>query len=948
MAESVGQIGLDLVVNQNGFNKQINGITNLAKKAGAALASAFAVKKLVSFGEKCIELGSDLQEVQNVVDVTFPDMTKQVNEFAQGAAASFGLSETMAKKFTGTFGAMSKAFGFSEAAAHDMSTTLTGLAGDVASFYNLSQEEAYTKLKSVFTGETESLKDLGVVMTQTALDSFALSNGFGKTTAKMTEQEKVALRYKFVMDQLSGASGDFLRTSDGWANQVRVLNLQIDSLKATIGQGLINVLTPVIKVINTLVGKLMTLANAFKSFSEMVSGKKGTVNAAAGMSAAAAAADETAKSTESVGTAAADATKKMKGLYSFDDLNVLSTDDSGSPDAGLDGGYAEDAIDMGTLPEDTAETDSRFQSLIDKAKDLFGIFKDGFGAGLGDTSVFKNIEESVQSMKDRFASIFTAPEVIGAASGFLDSYVESIGRSVGALTSVGATIADNLLGGLSRYLSSDGAKIKEYIVSLLDISAESASIRGDFNAACANIFSAVGGENGKQLTANLIGIVSDAFMGVTEIASKLSQDLLDVITRPFIDNQESFKSTLDGMLGVTADSLDICKQVIDDTFSGLNEMYNGHIKPMFDSLASGFSDIASALLDTCNTYILPVVQSIQETMSGVVAEHVQPAIDKAIEFIGKAADAVSAIWNNLLVPFVTWFIENVGPYIGAALEVAGSAFSTIYSVVSDVVGGIFSALGGLMDFITGIFSANWSLAWSGIKDFFSGIWFAISSVVSTVFGAISSVISQIISTIGSVISKALTGIKNTFINIFTSIKNVVTSIFTGIWNTIKGIINSILGGIESMANGVVRGVNKVISALNGLSFDIPDWVPGLGGKTFGFNIAELPELQIPKLATGGYVKANTPQLAMIGDNRHSGEVVAPDDKIYEISFRAVTDAMKPLISILTSLASRSESSGNGDVRLIISGELAPFFRWLKVELDKEDRRIGLNYEVRQV
>lgn len=104
---------------------------------------------------------------------------------------------------------MAKAFGFSEKQAYDMGTTLTGLAGDVASFYNLSQDEAYTKLKSVFTGETESLKDLGVVMTQTALDSYAMANGFGKTTSAMTEAEKVALRYQFVQDQLSAAQGDF-------------------------------------------------------------------------------------------------------------------------------------------------------------------------------------------------------------------------------------------------------------------------------------------------------------------------------------------------------------------------------------------------------------------------------------------------------------------------------------------------------------------------------------------------------------------------------------------------------------------------------------------------------------------------------------------------------------------------------------------------------------------
>ena len=107
---------------------QVQGLGGTLKKLGAMLAGAFAVKKVFDFGKSCIELGSDLAEVQNVVDVTFPQMSKQVDKFAQNAATQFGLSETMAKRFTGTFGAMAKAFGFSEKAAYDMSTTLTGLA----------------------------------------------------------------------------------------------------------------------------------------------------------------------------------------------------------------------------------------------------------------------------------------------------------------------------------------------------------------------------------------------------------------------------------------------------------------------------------------------------------------------------------------------------------------------------------------------------------------------------------------------------------------------------------------------------------------------------------------------------------------------------------------------------------------------------------------------------
>ena len=163
-----GSVIIDTRMDTNGVQKGVsaikqsfNGIGSAVKKIGLLIGRAFAAGKLVQFGKECVELGSDLAEVQNVVDVTFTTMSDKVNEFAKNAMTSAGLSETMARRYVGTFGAMSKSFGFSESQAYDMSTALTQLTGDVASFYNISQDLAYIKLKSVFTGETETLKDLG-------------------------------------------------------------------------------------------------------------------------------------------------------------------------------------------------------------------------------------------------------------------------------------------------------------------------------------------------------------------------------------------------------------------------------------------------------------------------------------------------------------------------------------------------------------------------------------------------------------------------------------------------------------------------------------------------------------------------------------------------------------------------------------------------------------------
>lgn len=953
MADSVGQIGLDLVVNQNQFKQQMAGIQGLAKKAGAALAAAFAVKKIIDFGAKCIELGSDLSEVQNVVDVTFPRMSKQVDDFAKNAITSFGLSETMAKKFTGTFGAMAKAFGFGEQAAYEMSTTLTGLAGDVASFYNISQDEAYTKLKSVFTGETETLKDLGIVMTQSALDSYALANGYGKVTAKMSEAEKVALRYKFVQDQLSLASGDFIRTADGWANQVRVLKLQFDSLKATIGQGLINVLTPVIQVINRIISKLMSLANAFKAFTEMVTGKKGGGGASAataGMEAMAQSADKAGAAAGGAGSAAKKAAKDMKSATTgIDELNIINPEtDSGSGGSGggADGGYSADEFDMGELDTSAVdEMDSKYAGLIEKAKELKNLFMAGFKVGFGDTSVLDSMKESIQSIKDSLTEIFTSPEVEQAANRFANILAINLGKIAGSAASIGASIADNLLGGISLFLQQNKDRVIEYIVSMFDIGSRIAEISGNFSKALATVFSSLRSNSAKQITADIIGIFSEAFMGATELAGTFATDVLDTITAPFVENADYIRTTLEDTFSAVEPIFSTIKDLVAETFEKIGTTYDEHVAPMLATFKQGFTEIGTLLLDVYNTYFLPVLQNLSGRFVEFKDQYLSPLIDKFLEFGGKVADAVTKLWTGVIQPFIEWFITNVAPVIAACLQDAIDTFFGFWESVSGIIEGLLTALGGVIDFIVGVFTGDWSLAWEGIKEIFSGIWealkelvsgavtfiqnvvnlawTAISGVTSTIWNGIKALlntiwnwlkslanalfnaiktsistawenvksktseiwesikefVSNLWDTIKTAVDEKFTAMKDAIAGVWDTVKEKTKETWDGIWADIKGIINMIINGVENMANRVIDAINAMIDAVN----EVADKVPGIGADF----IPNIPSIHLPRLAQGGFVRANTPQLAMIGDNRHHGEIVAPEDKMQAMVDRAV-------------------------------------------------------------
>lgn len=1040
-ATSVGEIGLDLVINSSGFQRQVSKMEGLAKKAGATLASAFAVKKLVDFSAKCLDLGSDLAEVENVVDVTFSTMSDQVDKFAKSAAKNFGLSETMAKQYTGTFGAMAKAVGFGEQQAYEMSTALTSLAGDVASFYNLSQDEAYTKLKSVFTGETESLKDLGIVMTQTALDAYAMANGYGKTTSAMTEQEKVALRYKFVLGQLSLAQGDFARTSDSWANQTRLMALQTQSIMASIGQGLINLFTPAIKLINVVLGKVAQLAEAFKGFTELITGKKSSGgsgitdtltsglndataaagDAGSGLADAANSAGNLADNTGAVGAAAKKAAKEMKTLMGFDEINKLAeqTDtgsDSGggsggggsSPSSGGGGlsGLGSGATDFGKLAdtEDNAlnKVNKTLDKIIKKVKELAKLCKKGFFDGLGDLSVLDSIKDECESIQKSFIEIFTDQRVIQSADQLSKTVAYNLGKIAGSATSTGLSIADNLLGGISKYLEKNTSRISQYIADMFDLAAIRVTLTGDVADLIAQVSSVLRSDAAKQITADLIEIFANGFMGVSKLLYQFKTDLATLITKPLTDNAENIKSTLNGLLEPIQVITGTIAATVTSAFEEADAMYQAHIAPMFAAITQGLTELVASVCMAIDTYIKPALDGFAAGFAAVWASNIQPAISQAIILVGQIADCISVLWQEWLQPFIQWFIDTFGPVIGELLALAGESFNNFVGSAGSLIETLLGALSSFISFLTDVFKGDWESAWEDMKTFFVTLWDGISTYLSETWDNITTTISgawqiivdlftpvakwfsNIFDSASKGIQKAWSGVVKFFDGIWSGIQTAfsdtkkwlgdtfqsawdgivniwngaqkwfsdnvtqpIDTLFTNLWEGIKtfaqntwndivgifkaggtifdGFVTSVKDVFVTLVNGIIRGINNVIK----IPFDNLNSVLGgirgidiLGAKPFGW-VPSISVPQIPQLAQGGYVKANTPQLAMIGDNRHQGEVVAPEGKLLEMAKTAASQAGSPeqlqkIINLLETLISLVQ--GGDDIVLAVDGE----------------------------
>ena len=905
MSTNVGSVDFELLLNSNPFNKGIktatntiksSGIENSLKKIGKLALAAFSVKAIVNFGKECIDLGSDLTEVQNVVDVTFGSLNTEVNKFAENAITQFGLGQTVTKKYVGTFGAMAKAFNFSNKEALAMSETLTGLTGDVASFYNLSSDEAYTKLKSVFTGETETLKDLGVVMTQNALDQYALANGYGKTTSKMSEQEKVALRYKFVLDKLNIANGDFARTSDSWANQTRVLSLRFNELKAALGQGFINIFTSIVKGINMVLSKLQVLANAFKSFTEMIFGNAGGDDSLNAVSNLASDASKASDAVSGIGDSAKKTKKDLLGLRGIDEINNLTTssDDSSSSGSGVGGKIDTSGLNL---------TDNLKKQASDIGNILNGVNLEPLKQS------FNNLKEAISYFGQGCGKIL---------DGFYNNYLKPLGNYV---------ISD----ALPHFLNSTANAMKSIDFDKLE------SAFNELWKSLEPFHENIG--NGLlwfydnvllKLATWTINEVVPAFLkilkGSIDVTNKAIEDIKP-IWKWFWDKVLSPITTWTG--GVIVDVLngvgDALKWISD------NEVAMSIIEGVAIAigLVTGALTLYNIAMGVCNVVtgifagIMAILTSPITIVIAIIGALIAAIIlcvkhwDQIKETAKNCWEGIKNAWNNA----GQWFNEKI---VTPIKNFFGNLWNNIKNTASGAWQGIKSvwyvATNWFNNTIVNPIRNTFGSLWSGLKNGASGAWQGIKNV----FG-------NVASWFGNIFSNAWNNVKN----IFSAGGKIFDGIKDGIGNAFKSIVNRLISGINRVVSIPFNAINSALRTIRNVR--IMDFQP------FSW-LSTVSVPQIPYLAQGGYVKANTPQLAMIGDNRHQGEIVAPEDKIHSI----VADELKnfkgtdnsEIVKLLKEILKYLKNAG-GDIVLNISDvELArAVIRGMKLLQSKTDKSI---------
>lgn len=713
-----GCLNFDTNINKEGFEKGLKSLSDMAggikpklKSLAMALTAAFSVKKLVDFGRQSIETASDLAEVQNVVDTAFGESKQKMEDFADTAVKTYGISKLTAKQTGSNFMAMAAGMGLTNDSASDMAMALTGLSADMASFYNVGQDVASTALKSIFTGETETLKQFGIVMTDANLQAYALSKGITKSTADMSQAEKVQLRYNYVMSQTALAQGDFAKTSDSWANQTRILSEQWKEFGATIGTVLMNVLLPVVKAINSLLSQLISLAQgAARSLSEAFGFELS--NSADEAQSIVKSTSQAADNYSDIADNAQQTQEAQEGsLASFDQMNKLN-DESKSDSTGVSGA-GEIMQPSGTSVEvDTGKANKKLSDFFKSARTQFEKLADYLD----------------KNFKPIFADIWSGLER------------ESIELA-------------QILGGVFSDIKSLSEPLKAYFIN-------------DFTPLMQTTFSTLG-----KIGIGLFDSFNKVFSDIWNVAVfPILQNFLTVGLPLMTDFGTQVWNTL-GVLfdnikeifdtlwnGVAQPVLNALKTLWCDIWQSISDFWNEWGQPIFDGINEGITTTKNVFLNLWETVLKPVFDKLMDVADSVWTEHLKPLLDEFLDFVGTLITSVLSIYNKAIAPVVNWLVSILGPIVSS---VFGKIIKTVGNVISniiDAVKNIISALKGVVLFITGVFTGDWKKAWQGVKKIFKGVWNALVDIAKTPINLIIGIINGLTGAVEDALNWIIDGI----------------------------------------------------------------------------------------------------------------------------------------------------------------------------------------------
>lgn len=687
----------------------------------------------------------------------------------------------------------------------------------------------------------------------------------------------------------------------------------LERLKNSLATAFAPILTAIAPILSKFIDMLSTAATYVSMFFSMLSGQKTYTRALAVQKDYAASLSDTASSAEDVADAtndaadaadaAAEATEKY--LSPLDDLNKMdSKSDSGSggggggksPGAGGGGGGT------GSAPMFTEEQIpnaflDNLQKVFDLLKKIKDLFMSGFWDGLGDYKPqLAELKKDFASIKKNLAEIFTDPEVVGAAKRFAESVIYNLGVVAGSIASVGLTLAVNLVGGFESYLSRNKDRIKKFLVDVFNVGTEIADEFGLIAKTIAEVFAKTfGTQTAQDLTGNLIGIFASLGGLAVEIFARYERDKMYLAWQPWIDNKDKLVEAINETIAPIQHLAQVIEDFLNDTSDKIIAFYDESVKPFIDDIESGCASILETLLDLYNSYVVPILDEWGTRLEDLINGPLTDFVDKFLDVCAKIIDALKQIWNNVLVPLINWILRNVIPLLAPVVQWLGDAAIDLLGAAVKMANGILDMLGGLIDFLVGVFTGDWKKAFSGAEKIAQGFADTCGAVIEWIGDYILTPFMSLVKKLFSVdwvkyfgvagiapqvlcdLIKAIFGtMKNVFVEIMNFIKYAFTGDWRNAWQSVKNIFSSIMSGLGDVLRAPINGIISMINqAINGINTLIrgANKLPGVNISTIG---------KIPHLASGAVIPPNQEFLAVLGDQRSGNNIEAPEGLIRKI------------------------------------------------------------------
>ncbi|MEG3244481.1 hypothetical protein [Streptococcus suis] len=992
--------------------QQAGGMATALGKLAKITALAYLGKKMLDLGmystQMALEVSASVNQIKRQMGESSQAFLKWIDSNANAMNMSVGEATKYGAVYSNLFSNFIKDSNKLSAYTGKMLQT----SAVIAQGSGRTMTDVMERIRSGLLGNTEAIEDLGINVNVAMIESTNAFKRFanGQSWQQLDYNTQQQIRLMAILEQATAKYGNTLQQSVN--GRISMFKSLLSDAALNIGNAMLPIINAMMPVLNSFAMVLKNVTAKLAEFIGLMFNKKAKVkngsalgNVAQGAQKANDAVGDlgdamggvddasggTAGNLDDTAKSAKKAAKELMGLAGFDEITTLNLnkDDgaggagsgggSGGGGKGSKGGGSGSGADI--LPEIALEDmDTQFKSIFDGwdkvLKPLFdylyklsNLFKAGFNMSFRADSLdrFKTALAGIwQSLKD----IFVDGTVLQAAARFGEKLAFALGQITGALANIIMGIAVFIAESLNKSLNDTKLDIKGWLIRQFDIA-------GDVVASIGNIAQMLGqtfydvftSAAATNIGADILSAITYGTMGIVEVGSKLGRDILSGIEQALVDNQDKITTALNGLLSALEPTFESIKNLFKNAFEGLSTTYDEHVKPFYDSFNEGLSSIFGTLLDSWNNDVQPVLDSIGEKFADLFDNHIQPFIDSFLSAYGQITDVLKLLWDTILVPLFDWIATNILPVLVPTFQTLADWFVQAWTVVFDVLGAVLKILGGIIEYLVGVFTGDWEKTWNGTVQFFKGIWELASSIFMFVWNAILSFLKGVWNTIVAILQAGWDAIvrifqglgkwfgdrwkdvENIFSNVgrwfgqkFSEAWNGITNAFSNVAGFFRGIYDNIVSWFSNIGGAVATAVSGAFRyAMNGVFATIENAVNGFIGMINGViglinnipgvSLGSIGYVNLPRLARGGIV--DSPTVAMIGEA--GKEVVMPLENtgFLQTMGRVVGGAV---VNALGGGLQQSSGLPSGDIVIVIGSR--EFGRFTIDEINRAQAEAG--------